>query len=70
MNWKRQKQSSCCSSISSTSSPTRSSDGCEKPLTRTSAEAAVLTKLAAERKLKLQVGHVERFNPALVAARD
>jgi predicted dehydrogenase len=42
----------------------------EKPLTRTSAEAAVLTKLAAERKLKLQVGHVERFNPALIAARE
>ena len=41
----------------------------EKPMTRTSAEAAVLTRLAAERKLKLQVGHVERFNPALVAAR-
>ena len=42
----------------------------EKPLTRTSAEAAVLTKLAAERNLKLQVGHVERFNPALLAARE
>jgi predicted dehydrogenase len=42
----------------------------EKPLTRTSAEAAVLTKLAAERKVKLQVGHVERFNPALLAARE
>ena len=42
----------------------------EKPLTRTSAEAAVLTKLADERRLKLQVGHVERFNPALVAARE
>ena len=42
----------------------------EKPMTRTSAEAAVLTKLAAQRKLKLQVGHVERFNPALVAARE
>jgi len=42
----------------------------EKPMTRTSAEAAVLTKLAAERKLKLQVGHVERFNPALLAARE
>jgi predicted dehydrogenase len=41
----------------------------EKPMTRTSAEAAILTKLADERKLKLQVGHVERFNPALVAAR-
>jgi predicted dehydrogenase len=42
----------------------------EKPMTRTSAEAAILTRLAAERKLKLQVGHVERFNPALVAARE
>jgi predicted dehydrogenase len=42
----------------------------EKPMTRTSAEAAVLTKLAEQRKLKLQVGHVERFNPALVAARE
>jgi predicted dehydrogenase len=42
----------------------------EKPMTRTSAEAAILTKLAAERNLKLQVGHVERFNPALVAARE
>jgi predicted dehydrogenase len=42
----------------------------EKPLTGTSAEAAVLTKLADERKLKLQVGHVERFNPALLAARE
>lgn len=42
----------------------------EKPLTRTSAEAAILTKLAAQRKLKLQVGHVERFNPALIAARQ
>jgi predicted dehydrogenase len=39
-------------------------------MTRTSAEAAVLTKLAEQRKLKLQVGHVERFNPALVAARE
>jgi predicted dehydrogenase len=42
----------------------------EKPLTRTSAEAAVLTQLAAKRKVKLQVGHVERFNPALLAARE
>jgi predicted dehydrogenase len=42
----------------------------EKPMTRTSAEAAILTKLADERRLKLQVGHVERFNPALVAARE
>ena len=42
----------------------------EKPMTRTSAEAAILTKLAKERNLKLQVGHVERFNPALLAARE
>jgi predicted dehydrogenase len=42
----------------------------EKPMTRTSAEAAILTRLADERKLKLQVGHVERFNPALIAARE
>jgi predicted dehydrogenase len=42
----------------------------EKPMTRTSAEAATLTALAAERGLKLQVGHVERFNPALLAARQ
>ncbi|HET7608094.1 MAG TPA: Gfo/Idh/MocA family oxidoreductase [Gammaproteobacteria bacterium] len=42
----------------------------EKPLTRTSAEASVLTELAAQRKVKLQVGHVERFNPALLAARE
>lgn len=41
----------------------------EKPMTRTSAEGAVLTELARARGLKLQVGHVERFNPALVAAR-
>lgn len=41
----------------------------EKPIARTSAEAKYLMQLAAERKLKLQVGHVERFNPALLAAR-
>jgi predicted dehydrogenase len=41
----------------------------EKPLARTSAEAAILTRLAAEHHVKLQVGHVERFNPALLAAR-
>jgi predicted dehydrogenase len=42
----------------------------EKPMTRTSAEAAALTALAESRGLKLQVGHVERFNPALLAARQ
>lgn len=42
----------------------------EKPLTVTVAEAEKLCLLAKEMKLILQVGHVERFNPALVAAKD
>jgi predicted dehydrogenase len=41
----------------------------EKPMTRTSTEGALLTALAAEKGLKLQVGHIERFNPALLSAR-
>jgi predicted dehydrogenase len=42
----------------------------EKPMTRTSRESAELNELAARRGLKLQVGHVERFNPALLSARE
>jgi predicted dehydrogenase len=42
----------------------------EKPMTRTSAEGAILTEIAEARGLKLQVGHVERFNPALLSARQ
>ncbi|HEX7080971.1 MAG TPA: Gfo/Idh/MocA family oxidoreductase [Gammaproteobacteria bacterium] len=42
----------------------------EKPMTRTAEEARVLTELAEARGLKLQVGHVERFNPALLSARE
>ena len=42
----------------------------EKPMTRTSREAAELNALAARRGLKLQVGHVERFNTALLSARE
>ena len=42
----------------------------EKPMTVTSSEAAELTRLAESRGLKLQVGHIERFNPALRAARE
>ena len=42
----------------------------EKPMTRTADEAAKLTQLAETRGLKLQVGHVERFNPALLSARE
>lgn len=39
----------------------------EKPITRTLAEADDLVRLAADRGAILQVGHVERFNQALVA---
>lgn len=39
----------------------------EKPLTPTSAEADELVSLARRQGLVLQVGHVERFNPALAA---
>ncbi len=42
----------------------------EKPMTPTSREAVALTELAEQRDLKLQVGHVERFNPALLSARE
>ena len=41
----------------------------EKPMARRSEEAEQLTLLAEQKGLKLQVGHIERFNPALVAAR-
>jgi predicted dehydrogenase len=39
----------------------------EKPIADNTAEASQLAKLAAARDLILQVGHVERFNPALSA---
>ncbi len=42
----------------------------EKPLANTMDEARKLVKLAAESGIKLQVGHVERFNPAFIAIRD
>ncbi|MFO7287176.1 MAG: Gfo/Idh/MocA family oxidoreductase [Gammaproteobacteria bacterium] len=42
----------------------------EKPMTRTAEEARELTELAERKSLKLQVGHVERFNPALLSARE
>ncbi len=41
----------------------------EKPITQTIAEADELIKLARERKLVFQVGHLERFNPAVMALR-
>ncbi|MCB9899614.1 MAG: Gfo/Idh/MocA family oxidoreductase [Planctomycetes bacterium] len=42
----------------------------EKPMAVTLAEAAEMRALADERGLVLQVGHVERFNPALRALSD
>lgn len=40
----------------------------EKPITATSQQAQELCSLAEKNKLILQVGHVERFNPALTSA--
>lgn len=42
----------------------------EKPITAAVHEAKTLCKLADEAKAVLQVGHVERFNPAFLAARS
>ncbi len=42
----------------------------EKPVSRTAEEAAALVRLAAAQGRVLQVGHVERFNPAVAAARE
>jgi predicted dehydrogenase len=40
----------------------------EKPVTSTAEEARELIALAAARNLVLQVGHLERFNPVILAA--
>lgn len=40
----------------------------EKPITETTREARLLMELAREANVKVQVGHVERFNPAFQAA--
>ena len=42
----------------------------EKPIASTSVQATELCELAEKLNVKLQVGHVERFNPALTAARE
>lgn len=42
----------------------------EKPMTSTLEEGEEIVALARERSLVLQVGHVERFNPALIAAKE
>jgi predicted dehydrogenase len=42
----------------------------EKPVSNTIEEAKTLIGLAKEADVKVQIGHVERFNPAFIAARD
>ena len=42
----------------------------EKPLVNTIAEGKEIVKMAREANVKVQVGHVERFNPAYVAVKD
>ena len=42
----------------------------EKPLANTMQEASELVNLVQESNIKLQVGHVERFNPAFLAVKD
>lgn len=42
----------------------------EKPMTTTLAEADELIRISESRGLIIQVGHLERFNPAVVALKD
>lgn len=42
----------------------------EKPMANTMEEARELVKLVKESRIKLQVGHVERFNPAFLAVKQ
>ena len=42
----------------------------EKPLANTMPEAKEIVKLTKEANIKLQVGHVERFNPAFLALKE
>jgi len=42
----------------------------EKPVTSTIREAAHLKKLATQHQVKIQVGHIERFNPAFRAVQE
>ncbi|MCB0378236.1 MAG: Gfo/Idh/MocA family oxidoreductase [Bdellovibrionales bacterium] len=42
----------------------------EKPVTETVEQAEELCQLAQKKSLVFQVGHVERFNPALVSAKE
>jgi predicted dehydrogenase len=42
----------------------------EKPLAHTIDEGRLLVNMAREANIKMQVGHVERFNPAYLAVKD
>jgi len=42
----------------------------EKPVTKTAEQAIELIRLAEQQKCKIQVGHIERFNAAMVALED
>jgi predicted dehydrogenase len=42
----------------------------EKPITNTTEEAKTLISLSAEANVKVQIGHVERFNPAFLSIQD
>jgi predicted dehydrogenase len=42
----------------------------EKPITSLISEGEKLVKTAADKKLIIQVGHIERFNPALLAVEE
>lgn len=42
----------------------------EKPITHTTKEAKSLISLSEEANVKVQVGHVERFNPAYISIQD
>lgn len=42
----------------------------EKPMANSMEEAHKILKLLSESKIKFQVGHVERFNPAFLALKD
>jgi predicted dehydrogenase len=39
----------------------------EKPMTESIDQARTLVELAAQKNLKIQVGHIERFNPAILS---
>ncbi len=42
----------------------------EKPITETVDQGQQLVELARQQQVKLQVGHIERFNPAILALED